>query len=243
MADGRVPCQPFPSAASVAQGSPRGYAGSMETRLRRGFTIIELLVVITIIGILAALLFPVFARVREKGHSTSCASNLRQIGMATAMYADDYDGRYPPRFVVIGEISWWNLVDPWSGDEAVWFCPSESARSLRLRHYGLNCYDRHPGDGRFEVGISAALVDEVRNPARAITIAEADPDDDREFTPPFPTPWDIGGSQSGEWSWPLTSLAEDRHNDGFNAWYLDGHLKWLPNADRGDREWALDSDH
>src|SRR5215472_767833 len=62
---------------------------------RNGFTLIELLIVIAIIAILAAILFPVFAQVREKARQTACLSNLRQIGMATRMYMQDYDDRFP----------------------------------------------------------------------------------------------------------------------------------------------------
>ena len=62
---------------------------------RRGFTLIELLVVIAIIAILAAILFPVFARVREQARTTSCASNLRQLGLAAKMYSQDNDERLP----------------------------------------------------------------------------------------------------------------------------------------------------
>jgi len=61
----------------------------------RGFTLIELLVVIAIIAILAAILFPVFAKAREKARQASCASNEKQMGLACLMYASDYDGRYP----------------------------------------------------------------------------------------------------------------------------------------------------
>ena len=59
---------------------------------RRGFTLIELLVVIAIIAILAAILFPVFAKAREKARQASCSSNLKQIALAALQYATDYDG-------------------------------------------------------------------------------------------------------------------------------------------------------
>ncbi len=62
---------------------------------KRGFTLIELLVVIAIIAILAAILFPVFAKAREKARQTSCLSNLRQIGTAILSYAQDNDEQYP----------------------------------------------------------------------------------------------------------------------------------------------------
>jgi len=62
---------------------------------RKGFTLIELLVVIAIIAILAAILFPVFAKARDKAQSTACLSNVKQIGLALQMYLGDWDGYYP----------------------------------------------------------------------------------------------------------------------------------------------------
>jgi prepilin-type N-terminal cleavage/methylation domain-containing protein len=70
---------------------------------RRGFTLIELLVVIAIIAILAAILFPVFAKAREKAKSTACLSNLKQIGLAFRMYSEDNNGGYPAGQ---GELAW-----------------------------------------------------------------------------------------------------------------------------------------
>src|SRR5260221_9402986 len=65
--------------------------GGFSMKERKGFTLIELLVVIAIIAILAAILFPVFARARESARKISCLSNLRQIGTCAAMYSQDYD--------------------------------------------------------------------------------------------------------------------------------------------------------
>src|SRR5687768_5924591 len=61
----------------------------------KGFTLIELLVVIAIIAILAAILFPVFARARENARRSSCQSNLKQIGLGFAQYTQDYDEKMP----------------------------------------------------------------------------------------------------------------------------------------------------
>ena len=63
--------------------------------MKKGFTLIELLVVIAIIAILAAILFPVFAKAREKARQTACLSNLKQLGTAMMMYTIDFDDQLP----------------------------------------------------------------------------------------------------------------------------------------------------
>jgi prepilin-type N-terminal cleavage/methylation domain-containing protein len=86
---------------------------------RPGFTFIELLCVITVIAILAAILFPVFAQAREKARSMSCASNLHQIAMALHLYAQDHNGRFPV------EDNQFMPVMPYVKNYAVFRCPSD----------------------------------------------------------------------------------------------------------------------
>ncbi|HEY3413549.1 MAG TPA: DUF1559 domain-containing protein [Armatimonadota bacterium] len=97
----------------------------MRIRLK-AFTLIELLVVIAIIAILAAILFPVFAKARERAKTTSCISNEKQIGIACMSYADDNDGTYPPNRVPIvgGTWTWKRAIQPYLKSFDVWRCPS-----------------------------------------------------------------------------------------------------------------------
>ena len=95
----------------------------------KGFTLIELLVVIAIIAILAAILFPVFARARENARRASCQSNLKQIGLGIVQYAQDYDGWTPASGVYAAAtggnvISWPTLMQPYIKSEQVFVCPS-----------------------------------------------------------------------------------------------------------------------
>ena len=115
------------------------------TQNLRGFTLIEMLVVSAIIAVLAAILFPVFASAREAGRKTACLSNLRQIGAAVAMYAQDYDHHYPAAFdSPLGSYDGLNhleqeqadrlpylpvlrdVLNPYIKSAAIWRCPSDT---------------------------------------------------------------------------------------------------------------------
>src|SRR5499425_2146486 len=93
---------------------------------KRAFTLIELLVVIAIIAILAAILFPVFAQARESARQTACLSNMRQMGLAVQMYAQDYDERLPlaASQTPTGFLNWHHFVDPYVKNKQIWVCPS-----------------------------------------------------------------------------------------------------------------------
>src|SRR5579862_8801288 len=96
---------------------------SMNKMRSYGFTLIELLVVIAIIAILAAILFPVFAKVREKARQSTCASNLKQMGLATMMYMQDADETAPIGFWYDGgndshDIYWYNIIMPYVANKS-----------------------------------------------------------------------------------------------------------------------------
>ncbi len=104
-------------------------------RLRRfpGFTLIELLVVIAIIAILAAILFPVFARARENARRSSCQSNLKQIGLGFEQYKNDYDGYYMGSQV--GGRTWGTLINPYLKSQQIFVCSSSSEGQATAQPY------------------------------------------------------------------------------------------------------------
>ena len=94
---------------------------------RKGFTLIELLVVVAIIGILAALLFPVFARARENARRTSCLSNLKQLGLGLMQYTQDYDEAFPLVSFPTPADSWTNSMQAYLKSRQILRCPSDSS--------------------------------------------------------------------------------------------------------------------
>ena len=104
------------------------------------FTLIELLVVIAVISILAALLFPVFAKVREKARQTTCLSNMKQLGMALLQYAQDNDESLIPGCYE-GPQAWGGRIYPYIKSQAIYTCPDDSTASIGSAHavsFGMN---------------------------------------------------------------------------------------------------------
>jgi prepilin-type N-terminal cleavage/methylation domain-containing protein/prepilin-type processing-associated H-X9-DG protein len=111
----------------------------MKRESRSGFTLVELLVVIAIIAVLAAILFPVFAQVREKARQTMCLSNTRQMASSLMMYAQDYDEIFPPVLSIqpgetyFYQISWMNRLQPYVRNIGLFLCPSSNHRNTDWR--------------------------------------------------------------------------------------------------------------
>lgn len=96
---------------------------------RQAFTLIELLVVIAIISLLVAILFPVFGRARESARRSSCASNMRQIGLGVTQYTQDYDEHFPVGSSTFGDRGngWAGQIYPYIKSSQVFTCPSDDS--------------------------------------------------------------------------------------------------------------------
>jgi len=211
----------------------------------KGFTLIELLVVIAIIAILAAILFPVFARAREKARQTSCASNEKQLGLAIIQYVQDYDEIYPSQssttqVVLPGGFgtcnggspcySWQSDIYPYVKSTGVFACPSNITTTTWTQSFGTipNHYDVNPAIDAFNVigGLGYFGIPEAKisQPSGTVLVAEVDGAegngirlDDGILNTTFPAQ---GGSW-GTWLWLFGG-----HSGAANFLYNDGHVKW-----------------
>jgi prepilin-type N-terminal cleavage/methylation domain-containing protein/prepilin-type processing-associated H-X9-DG protein len=212
--------------------------------MRRGFTLIELLVVIAIIAILAAILFPVFAKAREKARTASCQSNIKQLELACIMYAQDYDGHLVPGSVagniVGGNGIWWMvLIQPYVKNMQLENCPSFGCDAAYCANSG-GCEGsapkpdpyRYQGGYGMNAGHPAATVNGVAyaadpgpggqkesaisQPAQTVQIADSACVVARH-----------SGDGSGNF-WPGATSCKGipAHNNGVNLGYCDGHVKW-----------------
>jgi prepilin-type N-terminal cleavage/methylation domain-containing protein/prepilin-type processing-associated H-X9-DG protein len=201
---------------------------------KRAFTLIELLVVIAIIAIIAAILFPVFAKAREKARQTSCTSNEKQIGLALMQYVQDYDETLPNRQNVSGT-NWKSYITPYIKSSGVWICPSNPARGgsdadgVPLSPgYAANTADTTSPDQPF-VDINAAspiALARLQQPASTIGVVEFEGSySDYRVTSTFWNVWDSPGS-----------LLFAGHTGHANFLFMDGHVKALRPLDTLDTQ-------
>ena len=220
--------------------------------MRRGFTLIELLVVIAIIAILAAILFPVFARARDKARQASCTSNLKQIGLAAMMYVNDYDEIFPPHYTYwfgdsnIRLLGYYDLLSPYTMNEQIYVCPSGRWTSTSRRpglpepsgfygqvftaSYGCVVHHSHFANAGFGTGLwsfsgMGLELARLTRPAEKILVVES-------TSHVLGNPANIGFNTDGT---PMTMQDDGRvgnmmyrHGRMMNVAYCDGHVKAIP---------------
>ena len=201
--------------------------------MKRGFTLIELLVVIAIIAILAAILFPVFARAREKARQTTCLSNHKQIALGILMYTQDYDEHLP--FCVYGP---WPSVQPWQHGYSYtrWWelmgaytTSIPPYPSMRVGIFNCDSYPQnHPvnpssyGYNADALGyLSSAAYDQRR--FNGVSLGEVPRPAEIIMTgPKYCRAGDsVQASMTYEYCLP------EAHNGGDNFSFVDGHAKWM----------------
>ena len=183
------------------------------------FTLVELLVVIAVVAILAALLLPALSKARESVRQASCASNLKQIVLAALIYADENEASFPaqagdglPVRAVGGDgKNYYDLLMPLLSDPKIWLCPSSQDKPGRLMSYHMN------GLIITTNGLRASAIAE---PASTLQIAETGIK--ARFDEAYLRPDQVGGF--------LYDRPQRNHKDGSNAGFVDGHVKWYPDS-------------
>jgi len=222
--------------------STSSYARAAFTKRDCAFTLIELLVVIAIIAILAAILFPVFAKARDKARQTSCLSNMKQLGLGVMQYVQDYDQSYPYVRQLSAPVSVWGAdIYPYVKSMQVFVCPSNTTDDGLSMGSGLNGTLRIPASyamndrmGNTSSGsVPAPLTDGgLDKPSQKILIAEtkAMNGTDGKLYPhsiyaywdwaiPYPNaPYNNGKSQWENWAF-------FGHSGMANFIFIDGHVK------------------
>jgi len=224
---------------------------SEPSRSRRGFTLIELLVVIAIIAILAAILFPVFARAREAARTSSCLSNTKQIGSATMMYVQDYDEIFPWMWqggagsawvhIPDGETTasnyytWAEFIYPYVKNKGVFQCPSKKYPTQAQMAYNTFPFSYYY-NGAAGVGVSGAAMAAVEAPATTVLVYDGMGSMDAWWYANDHASLVSGVSVANPASaspiaWSQAQLdTVRRHNSGCNVGFADGHSKWVNKA-------------
>jgi len=213
---------------------------------RKAFTLIELLVVIAIISILAAILFPVFARARESARRTSCLSNMKQIGLGIMQYVQDYDETYPRSIQtdnapppdgdtwVTGSWLWQQMIQPYTKSYQIFICPSSPRQVYPPRYvnYGAN---RTVLQYQNTDPVKMAAIQETASTYMILETGDYMIERVRVLTNPA-SYWYIAGASNysaAQCSGVTTSsnaqqdCVSGRHFDGSNVLFADGHAKWL----------------
>lgn len=188
--------------------------------MKRGFTLIELLVVIAIIAILAAILFPVFARAREKARQTSCLSNVKEIGLGILMYVQDYDERAMLHGLPNAE-RWPELVEPYIKNWQIFTCPSRAETGYSGGHDSTVGYAYNYLCSGTPVHYPHTL-SMVKYPSETCIVVDGG----------YYYLWYTGYYRSaipGSSNYGTNGYSTliGQHNGGNNMCFYDGHAKWL----------------
>lgn len=196
--------------------------------MRRGFTLIELLVVIAIIAILAAILFPVFAKAREKARQTSCLSNVKQITLSLMQYLQDYDERLPDHCGQQTANCWAVSIFPYAKNSQVFECPSSNSLGTMgiWRDYanGPSHSFPIPRSYGWNLMLDCKKIATMTSPAQTVLVADSD---GTGYIAPLHSC--IGFTSLGATAACAKQYAgmSPRHNEGMNLGFADGHSKWM----------------